>query len=50
MPEAKSRFLNKILETKEPDEEKTFTSERQHTALDLPPGLRQTVKTLFAVR
>jgi hypothetical protein len=32
MPEAKSRFLNKILETKEPDEEKTFTSERQHTA------------------
>jgi len=34
MPETKSRFLNKILDAKapEPDEAKTFTSERQHTA------------------
>jgi len=34
MPETKSRFLNKILDNKslEPDEEKAFTAERQHTA------------------
>src|ERR1700721_1592381 len=34
MPETKSRFLNKILETKdaEPDAAKSYTSERQHTA------------------
>jgi hypothetical protein len=34
MPETKSRFLNKILETKdaEPDAAKSYTSERQHSA------------------
>jgi hypothetical protein len=34
MPEAKSRFLNKILESKdaEPDAAKSYTSERQHSA------------------
>src|SRR5580698_2478763 len=32
MPETKSRFLNKILDGHEPEEGKTFTSERQHTA------------------
>jgi hypothetical protein len=34
MPETKSRFLNKILETRdaEPDAPKSYTSERQHAA------------------
>jgi hypothetical protein len=34
MPETKSRFLNKILETKdaEPDAARSYTSERQHAA------------------
>jgi hypothetical protein len=32
MPETKSRFLDKILDNREADEGKTFTSERQHTA------------------
>ena len=32
MPEPKSRFLDKILDTKTPEETKSFTSERQHTA------------------
>jgi hypothetical protein len=32
MPEAKSRFLNKILDNSEPDTQPNFTKERQHTA------------------
>ena len=32
MPEQKSRFLDKILDTKGADAEASFTSERQHTA------------------
>jgi hypothetical protein len=34
MPEPKSKFLNKILETKgsEPEDAKSYTSERQHSA------------------
>src|SRR5579883_1979193 len=32
MPETKSRFLNKILDNREPEEEKAFTTERQLTA------------------
>jgi hypothetical protein len=32
MPEARSRFLNKIIDPKDVDEAKTFTSERQHAA------------------
>jgi hypothetical protein len=32
MPDAKSRFVERILDGNSPDEGKSFTSERQHTA------------------
>lgn len=32
MPDVKSRFLDKILDNKNPDPEKSFSAERQHTA------------------